>query len=81
MDPVTHDMYLVWKTDPVTIKLMDMLEDDYEEMKEGLVYGSYDNDDEVKGRCRTIALILGLKYEHLFPQVSSDVVEEEEQDV
>jgi hypothetical protein len=35
-------------------------------MKEGLVNNAFEEDMEVKGRCRAIAVILNLEYEDLF---------------
>ena len=38
-------------------------------MKEGLVNNSFDDEQEVKGRCRAIAIILNLEYEDLFEPI------------
>jgi hypothetical protein len=35
-------------------------------MKEGLISSSYEDESEVKGRCRAIAIILDLEYGDLF---------------
>jgi hypothetical protein len=45
---------------------MKMLGTDREAMKEGLVNNAFDDEQEVKGRCRAIAIILNLEYEDLF---------------
>lgn len=63
---VTQDTFDEWKSNPVTQKFLEMLYQDRETMKEGLIYGAYDDESEVKGRCRAIAIILSLQYEDLF---------------
>ena len=65
MSVITEEAFEEWKSSPVTLKLMKMLKADREEMKEGLVYDTFDNPDEVKGRCRAVAIILDLSYEEL----------------
>jgi hypothetical protein len=45
---------------------MKMLLADRETMKEGLINNAFDDELEVKGRCRAIAIILNLEYEDLF---------------
>ena len=66
MEIVTSDNFDEWKHHPVTKRLMKMLGTDREAMKEGLVNNTFDDEQEVKGRCRAIALILNLEYEDLF---------------
>jgi aminoglycoside phosphotransferase len=66
MEPVSQDNFDEWKQHPVTKRLMKMLSTDREAMKEGLVNNAFDDEQEVKGRCRAIALILNLDYEDLF---------------
>lgn len=66
MTPVTVDSFEEWLHHPVTKKLMKLLTEDRETMKEGLLMNSYTDEAEVKGRCRAIALILDLEYADLF---------------
>ena len=66
MEIVTSDNFDEWKHHPVTKRLMKMLGTDREAMKEGLVNNTFDDEQEVKGRCRAIAIILNLDYEDLF---------------
>ena len=66
MNLVTEQSFEEWKHHPVTVKLMQRLKEDREEMKEGLVSNSFDNEDEVKGRCRAIAVLLDLEYGDMF---------------
>lgn len=66
MEPVSPENFEEWEHHPVTKRLMKLLEKDRETMKEGLVNGSFDDEAEVKGRCRAIAIILNLEYEDLF---------------
>ena len=66
MEPVSPDNFDEWKHHPVTKRLFKMLLDDRETMKEGLINSSFDSEEEVKGRCRAIAIILSLEYEDLF---------------
>ena len=68
MEAVSQENFNEWKFHPVTRRLMKMLMDDREVMKEGLVNNSYDGEEEVKGRCRAIAIILNLEYEDLYEQ-------------
>lgn len=69
MEIVTEDSFNDWRVHPVTKRLMKMLMEDREVMKEGLVNNSYDEQEEVKGRCRAIAIILNLEYQDLFETV------------
>jgi hypothetical protein len=73
MEFITRDTFDDWISHPVTSRIFDILRDDREEMKEGLVNNIFDNEDEVKGRCRAIALLLNLSYEDLFQ--SAEVME------
>ena len=66
MEPVSPDNFEEWKHHPVTKRLMKQLREDRETMKEGLVNSSFDDESEVKGRCRAIAIILNLEYEDMF---------------
>tara|TARA_R110000822_G_scaffold169220_1_gene309216 strand:+ start:171 stop:398 length:228 start_codon:yes stop_codon:yes gene_type:complete len=66
MEIVTSDNFDEWKHHPVTKRLLKMLGTDREAMKEGLVNNAFDDEQEVKGRCRAIAIILSLEYEDLF---------------
>ena len=66
MIPVSEEGFNEWKLHPVTKKLMALLTQDREDMKEGLVHDSYDNAEEVKGRCRAIATLLNLEYTDLY---------------
>jgi hypothetical protein len=66
LEPVSPDNFDEWKHHPVTKRLFKMLSDDREAMKEGLINNSFDYEEEVKGRCRAIAIILSLEYEDLF---------------
>jgi aminoglycoside phosphotransferase len=70
IEPVTLAEFEEWQHSPVTKRLMKRLASDREVMKEGLVNGSFDNEEEVKGRCRAIAVLLALEYEDLFEQVT-----------
>ena len=65
-EPVTEENFQEWKHHPVTKKLMKTLLTDRESMKEGLINDAFDNELEVKGRCRAIAVIIGIEYEDLF---------------
>jgi hypothetical protein len=69
-EPVSRESFDEWKYHPVTKQLMKLLSADRETMKEGLVHSAFENEDEVKGRCRAISIILSLEYEDLFEVVS-----------
>jgi len=72
MEAVSPDNFEEWKFHPVTKRLMKMLSTDRETMKEGLVNNAFDDEQEVKGRCRAIAIILNLEYEDLFEVVQKE---------
>lgn len=59
---ITEEEFQEWIGSPVTQRLFKVLGKEREEMKEGLVYDSYDNPEDVKGRCRAIAIILDITY-------------------
>lgn len=65
-EQVTKENFEEWKHHPVTVKFMKQLKQDREMMKEGLANGSFDDELEIKGRCRVIAVILDTQYEDLF---------------
>ncbi|CAB4217152.1 hypothetical protein UFOVP1590_30 [uncultured Caudovirales phage] len=62
---VTEEAFEEWRHHPVTQRLFKILGREREEMKEGLVYDSYDNPENVKGRCQAIAILLGVDYKEL----------------
>ena len=65
-EAVTEENFQEWKYHPVTKKLMKMLLADRESMKEGLINNAFEEEAEIKGRCRVIAVILNIEYEDLF---------------
>ena len=67
---VTLETFEEWKHHPVTKKLMSRLHKDRETMKEGLISNLYDEEDEVKGRCRAIAVILNIDYYDVVEQIN-----------
>ena len=67
MEPISAEQFLAWKNDPCTEAFMDKLYNEREDMKEALANNAYENDAEVKGRCRCLALILSLQYQDLLP--------------
>jgi len=69
MEVVTPSTFEEWQHHPVTKRLMQMLSKDREAMKEGLIGSSYEDESEVKGRCRAIAIILDLEYGDLFESI------------
>jgi hypothetical protein len=75
MEVVSSESFDEWKNHPVTKRLMKMLGNDRETMKEGLVNNSFEDESEVKGRCRAIAIILNLEYEDLFDGTPKKVEE------
>jgi hypothetical protein len=66
MEIVSQDSFEEWKHHPVTKRFMKMLEVDRESMKEGLINNAFEEEAEIKGRCRVIAVILNIEYEDLF---------------
>ena len=66
LEQVNTENFEEWRHHPVTKRFMKMLHDDREAMKEGLVNGSFEDEMEIKGRCRVIAVILNTEYEDLF---------------
>jgi len=66
MEAVSPNTFEEWQHHPVTKRLMKMLSNDRETMKEGIVNNAFDDEQEVKGRCRAIAVIIGIEYEDLF---------------
>jgi len=65
VEAVSRENFEEWKHHPVTKKLMKLLLEDRESMKEGLIHGAFQDEAEVKGRCRAIGIILTLEYEDL----------------
>jgi hypothetical protein len=76
METVSPDTFDEWKYHPVTKRLLKMLANDRESMKEGLVNNAFDDEQEVKGRCRAIAIILNLEYEDLFDPIQKREIHE-----
>ena len=77
MELVSAESFEEWKHHPVTKRLMKILKSDRESMKEGLVNNSFDDESEVKGRCKAIAIILDLEYEDLFEPIQKKEVSHE----
>jgi hypothetical protein len=75
-EPYTKELYEEWKFHPVTQRLMLMLHQDRENMKEGLVHNAFTDESEVKGRCRAIGILLNLGYEDLAPETERKVLDD-----
>jgi hypothetical protein len=65
-EPLTPESFEEWRHHPITQRLMKMLLADRESMKEGLLNNAFEDEQEVKGRCRAIALIINLDYQDLY---------------
>ena len=78
MEAVSAESFDEWKHHPVTKKFFKVLLEDREAMKEGLVNGSFEDESEVKGRCRALALILNIEYEDLFETTITEVKQNEQ---
>ena len=61
-----------WVENPVTKALMKSLRNDREYLKEMVVRGNVDNEEEVKGRCNAVLNILNLTYEDLVEGARED---------
>jgi len=68
LEKVTLENFEEWQHHPVTKQFMKQLRDDREQLKEGLAMGTFEDDAEIKGRCRVIAVILDIRYEDMFQQ-------------
>lgn len=77
LEPVTPDSFEEWKHHPVTVRLMKLLLADRESMKEGMINNAFEDESEVKGRCRALAIILTLEYEDLFDVVPKERKQDE----
>jgi hypothetical protein len=66
---ITLESFTEWMGHPVTLKLFDVLKEERDDMKECLMTNQYSSDmqDNIKGRCLAIQLLLLLKYDDLFP--------------
>ena len=62
---ITQQEYLDWVENPVTKALKKSLHSDREYLKEMIVRGNVDNEEEVKGRCSAVLNIIGITYEDL----------------
>jgi hypothetical protein len=56
---------LDWVEHPVTKALKKSLHNDREYLKEMIVRGNVENEEEVKGRCNAVLNILNITYEDL----------------
>ena len=61
-----------WRESQVTQALMKSLHNDREYLKEMIVRGNVENQDEVKGRCNAVLNILNLTYEDLVEGARED---------
>ena len=61
-----------WLENPVTKVLRKSLHNDREYLKEMIVRGNVDNEEEVKGRCNAVLNILNLSYEDLVEGARED---------
>lgn len=76
MEDITKEQFLAWKHDPVTELLLQRIAQEREDMKEGIVNDAYENPEEVKGRCRAIAMLLEMDYHDLVPSNFVQQIEE-----
>mgnify|MGYP003334049496 CR=1 FL=1 len=69
---ITNQEFLEWVENPVTKALKKALYNDREYLKEMLVRGNVDNEEEVKGRCNAVLNILNITYEDLVEGTRED---------
>jgi small nuclear ribonucleoprotein (snRNP)-like protein len=69
---ITQAEYLEWMENPVTKALRKSLHNDREYLKEMIVRGNVDNEEEVKGRCNAVLNILNITYEDLVEGARED---------
>jgi small nuclear ribonucleoprotein (snRNP)-like protein len=69
---ITQQEYLDWVEHPVTKALKKSLHNDREYLKEMIVRGNVDNEEEVKGRCNAVLNILNITYEDLVEGARED---------
>lgn len=61
-EPISEELFLEWTFHPITKRLMQLLQNDYEFMKEGWVNNSFADENEMRGRARAISLLLNIEY-------------------
>lgn len=66
MTAVTEQEFLEWKQHVVTSKLFEVLRKERAVMAQGVIYGDFENEEEVKGRCKAIDRLVDMDYEDLY---------------
>jgi len=66
MTAVTEQEFLEWKQHVVTSKLFEVLRKERATMAQGVIYGDFENEEEVKGRCKAIDRLVDMDYEDLY---------------
>lgn len=67
---MTEQEFQEWKGNQVTLALFKALYNERERLKEGLVQGAYEDENNIKGRCAAVASILTISYEELMEDAS-----------
>jgi hypothetical protein len=62
---VVEEEFKEWVEHPVTKAFYKALDNNREELKEGLVRGLYEDESEIKGRCAAVLNVLLMTYEDL----------------
>jgi hypothetical protein len=61
-EPITEELFHEWTFHPITKRLMELLQADYDFMKEGWVRNSFADESEMRGRARAISLLLNIEF-------------------
>ena len=69
---LTAQEFQEWTQHPVTKAFFKSLLNSREELKENLVTGSYDNIEEIKGRCAAVINIVNVNYEDMMEGLNYD---------
>lgn len=63
---VSKDEFVAWRQSDVTQRVWEVLGQEREQLKEGLVYANFEHPDEVRGMCKAIANFQNITYEDLY---------------
>lgn len=66
---ITQEDYNEWKTQEVTKRFFKFLRDNKERLKEDWVIGLYEEDENLRGRCQMLSLIIDVEYEDIMEKV------------
>jgi hypothetical protein len=69
---ITQEEYNEWRSQEVTKQFFKFLKHSKEGLKEDWVRGIYEDDENLRGRCQMLTLVIDVEYEDVMERVNGE---------